>query len=78
MPRFEEPSYVAGEIAHVEAFDLAREVPEAMAGGQPGVGPNVWPDAALGGDFRRVVYDEVRRAHRRASLLPAPWLSRDD
>ena len=67
VPLFSEPVYEgedAGKASHVEAFDLARELPRdhpAVAAGEPGIGPNTWPAEAELPGFRSAVYQVYER-----------------
>lgn len=59
-PCGEEPSYEAGRVSTVEAFDVGRELLPGGSNGDPAMGPNVWPAAELP-DFQPVVGDVYDR-----------------
>ncbi|KDO35555.1 hypothetical protein SPRG_00400 [Saprolegnia parasitica CBS 223.65] len=46
-PLHQEPSHVPGVVAHLEGYDVARELPASYLALDDGLGPNVWPDDEL-------------------------------
>ncbi|RLN62656.1 hypothetical protein BBJ29_001012 [Phytophthora kernoviae] len=66
-PMFEEPSYQADVVSHLEGFDLARELPETFIKEGSSLGPNIWPAEVP--RFREDVYGLYKETTKLSTVL---------